>query len=247
MDQKGFLCSALVSLRWNMALKAVIFDLGLTLIRTASFPEIYRRILARFGVTASLADIVRAQKETEGEFGTATYDESRRKEFWTNYNVSLLEKLGVEENTVFLAEQIDALWWDCSHVQVYPDVEPTLFGLRAKGLKLGLVSNGFKQDLDHVLGELGLEKWFDAVVCIDSCNCAKPDKQIFLYTLDKLGIEPHEAVFVGDSASQDYEGALGVGIKPYLIDRDGMLPIQYNKIGILTVLLTLVYDTTTII
>ena len=223
-----------------MALKAVLFDLGLTLIRTASFPEIYRRILARFGVTVSIDDIVCAQKETESEFDTSTYDESRRKEFWTTYNVSLLKKLGVEENTVFVDEHIDALWWECSHVQVYPDVEHTLSGLRAKGLKLGLVSNGFKQDLRHVLGELGLEKWFDVVVCIDSCSYAKPDKEIFLYALDKLGIEPHEAVFVGDSAVQDYEGALGVGIKPYLIDREGKLPSQYNKIAKLTELLTLV-------
>lgn len=139
-------------------MKAVLFDLGLTLTKTASFPEIYRRILARFGVTASLDDIVRAQEATESEVDTATYDENRRKEFWTNYNVSLLKKLGIEEKRVFLAEQIDELWWECSHLQVYPDVEPTLSRLRAKGLKLGLVSNGFKQDLEHVLGELGLEK-----------------------------------------------------------------------------------------
>ena len=223
-----------------MPLKAVIFDLGLTLIYTASFPEIYRRILARFDVTVSLDDIVHAQKETESEVDTSTYDESRRKEFWTNYNVSLLEKLGVKENTVFVASQIDELWWSHSHVQLFPDVESTLSGLKAKGLKLGLVSNGFKKDLDHVLGELGLDKWFDAVVCIDSCNCAKPDKPIFLCALGRLGIEPHEAVFVGDSVAQDYEGALGVGIKPYLIDREGKLPDNYNKIGCLTDLLIMV-------
>lgn len=221
-----------------MALKAVLFDLGLTLTKTASFPEIYRRILARFGVTASLDDIARAQNATEGEFDTATYDESRRKDFWTNYNVSLLKKLGIEENIVFLAGKIDELWWECSHLQVYPDVEPTLSQLKAKGLKLGLVSNGFKQDLDHILGELGLEKWFDAVVCIDSCNCAKPDKEIFLYALNELGVKAGEALFIGDSVVHDYEGALNVGIKPLLIDREGRLPSRYDKIASLTELLT---------
>jgi len=223
-----------------MAVKAVIFDLGLTLIRTASFSEIYSQILARFGVTVSLDDIVRAQKATENEFDTSTYDESRRKEFWTTYNVSLLKKMGIEENTVFVAEQIDVLWWDCSHVQLYPDAEPTLSGLKAKGLKIGLVSNGFKQDLDHVLGELGLEKWFDAIVCIDSCNCAKPDKRIFLYALNKLGIQANEAIFVGDSILYDYEGALKVGIKPYLIDREGKPKSRYDTIASLTELLTIV-------
>ena len=79
-----------------MPLKAVLFDLGLTLIHTASFPEIYRRILARFDVTVSIDDIICAQKETESNVDTSTYSESRRKEFWTNYNVSVLEKLGVK-------------------------------------------------------------------------------------------------------------------------------------------------------
>ncbi len=223
-----------------MALKAVLFDLGLTLTKTASFPEIYRRILARFGVTVSTDDIVRAQEATESEFDVAGYDENRRKEFWTNYNVSLLEKLGIEENIVFLAAQIDELWWECSHLQVYPDVEPTLSGLRAKGLKLGLVSNGFKQDLQHVLGELGLKKWFDVVVCIDSCNCAKPAKEIFLYALNKLGVKPCEALFVGDSVVHDYEGAINVGIKPYLIDREGKIQSRYDTIASLTELLTIV-------
>jgi len=223
-----------------MPLKAVMFDLGLTLIQTASFPEIYRRIVARFGIKISVDDIVRAQKETESEFDTSTYDESHRKEFWTNYNVSLLEKLGVEENSVFVAEQIDALWWDCSHLQVYPDVEPTFSELKNRGIKIGLVSNGFKQDIDHVLSELGLEQWFDAIVSIDSCNCAKPDKRIFLHALDKLGVSPSEAVFVGDSILQDYEGALGVGIKPYLIDRERKPPSHYDKIASLTDVLNLV-------
>jgi putative hydrolase of the HAD superfamily len=223
-----------------MALKAMLFDLGLTLTKTASFPEIYRRILARFGVTVSIDDIVHAQKATESEFDVADYDENRRKEFWTNYNVSLLEKLGVKEKRVFLAAQIDELWWECSHLQVYPDVEPTLSQLRAKGLKLGLVSNGFKKDLKHVLGELGLKKWFDVVVCIDSCNCAKPNKEIFLYALEELGVKAHEAVFVGDSVLYDYEGAMNAGIKSYLIDREGKISNQYNKIASLTELLNMV-------
>ena len=220
-----------------MVLKAVLFDLGLTLIQTASFPEIYRRILSQFGTQVSIDHILEAQNTTAKEYDISTYDESRRKKFWVDYNVSLLKKLNIENDIVFLATQIDELWWVNSGVQVFPDVEPTLSGLMAKGLKLGLVSNGFKRDLDYVLGELKLEKWFDAIVCIDSCNCAKPDNRIFLYVLDKLKIKPSEAIFVGDSIPQDYTGALGVGIKPYLIDREGKLPTSYDKIATLTDLL----------
>ena len=220
-----------------MLLKAVLFDLGLTLIHTLSFPEIYRQILARFDIVVSTSDILCAQKETESNVDTSTYDESRRKEFWTDYNISILDKLGVKENMVFIASQIDVLWWAFSKVQLYPDVVSTLSALKNRGFKLALVSNGFKQDLDHILDELELKKWFDIVVCIDSCCCTKPDKQIFLYTLGKLGITPNEAIFVGDSVVQDYEGASGVGIKPYLVDRKGKYPNKYNKIGSLAELL----------
>jgi len=74
-----------------MPLKAVLFDLGLTLTKTAPFPEIYRRILSHFGLKFSIEDIVRAQKATEIEFDAAEYLVNRRKEYWTEYNASLLE------------------------------------------------------------------------------------------------------------------------------------------------------------
>ena len=222
-----------------MALKTVLFDLGLTLIRTASFPEIYRRILASFDVQVSVDNIAEAQNLTEKEFDVSTYDENKRQKFWTNYNAALIKKLGITENVVFLASQIDELWWRFSQVEAFPDVEPTLSELKARGLKVGLVSNAFQKDLDHVLGELDLKKWFDSVVCIDSCNCAKPNKEIFLYALEKLQISPNEAVFVGNSIMQDYDGAFAVGIRPFLIDREQKLSSQYNTINSLTDLLTI--------
>ena len=67
-----------------MTLKAVLFDLGLTLIHTISFPDIYRRILAKFNVNVSIDDIIKAQNSTATEFDISTYDEHRRKGFWVN-------------------------------------------------------------------------------------------------------------------------------------------------------------------
>ncbi|MFA5363568.1 MAG: HAD family hydrolase [Candidatus Bathyarchaeia archaeon] len=223
-----------------MTVKAVLLDLGLTLTRTASFPEIYVSILARFGVTVSVDDVVKAQKATEKEFDVSTYSDEVRKEFWTRYNTALIGKLGVKENQTFLASQIDELWWNYSSVRLFSDVEPTLSGLRAKGLKLALVSNGYTPDIEHVLAELDLKKWFDVIVCIDSCNCAKPDKRIFMFALQQLGVTADETVFVGDSIEYDYAGAKAVGIKPFLIDREGKLPRGYDRIRSLTDLLTLV-------
>jgi putative hydrolase of the HAD superfamily len=221
-------------------LKAVLFDVGLTLTKTAPFPEIYRRILDHFGVKVTLGDIIRAMKATEREFDVAEYPVNRRKKYWTEYNASLLKKLDVEEKKMFLAEQIDDLWWEYSHLQVYSDVEPILSQLKAKGLKLGIISNGLKRDIEHILKKLQLEQWFDVVVSIDSCNCAKPTKEIFIYALNKLGVKPVEALFVGDSVEADYKGAVAVRIKSIIIDREGKVPSQYNKIKSLTELAAIV-------
>ena len=222
-----------------MPLKAVLFDVGLTLTKTASFPDIYRRILLSLGTKISIEDITRAQKATESQFDAAEYPINRRKEYWTKYNASLLEKIGIKERRIFLADKIDELWWEFSHLQVYSDVEPTLFRLRTKGLKLGIVSNGLIKDLEHILQKLRLKKWFDVVVGIDSCNCAKPNKEIFLYALNKLGVKPDEVLFVGDSVEIDYKGAMNCGIESFIIDREGNVPSPYNKITSLTELSTI--------
>ena len=75
------------------------------------------------------------------------------------------------------------------------------------------------------------------VVCIESCNCAKPNKEIFLYALDQMQLNPNETIFVGNSIEQDYDGALAVGIRPFLIDRKKEHSNQYNTINSLTDLL----------
>jgi FMN phosphatase YigB (HAD superfamily) len=77
-------------------------------------------------------------------------------------------------------------------------------------------------------------------VSIDSCNSAKPAKEIFLYALNKLGVQPCEALFIGDSVETDYKGAMDVRIKSFVIDREGKIPSRYNKITSLTELLTIV-------
>ena len=49
----------------------------------------------------------------------------------------------------------------------------------------------------------------------------KPHSPIFLTALERAGVEPHEALHVGDSYASDVLGAQGVGIYPLLLDRDG--------------------------
>jgi FMN phosphatase YigB (HAD superfamily) len=48
--------------------KAVLFDLGETLIRTANVPEIFRRILETYGIRVVLNDVARAHEQNVKEY-----------------------------------------------------------------------------------------------------------------------------------------------------------------------------------
>jgi FMN phosphatase YigB (HAD superfamily) len=56
-------------------------------------------------------------------------------------------------------------------------------------------------------------------VISDEAGCAKPDPRIFTIALERMGLDPGEMAYVGDSP-EDVKGALAVGSIPILIRRD---------------------------
>jgi putative hydrolase of the HAD superfamily len=208
------------TLRIKMLVKAVLFDLGWTLVGTVATPEIYKRILEVYGVKVSCDQILKAHRDNEKEIDIVKGQLELGKDFWIKWNLKVLERIGIEQDREFLAKKIDELWWEYADLEVYPDVMETLIQLRSKCVKIGLVTNGLKRDYEQILAKLRLTSCFDVVVGIDTCDKGKPDKEIFLCALDKLCVRPEEAVFVGDSLKYDYEGAKRAGLKPLLIDRE---------------------------
>ena len=61
------------------------------------------------------------------------------------------------------------------------------------------------------LVEWGIDDAFDIVVGSGDVGIMKPDPRIFLIALERLGVEPHEAVFVDDFI-QNIHGAQALGI-----------------------------------
>ncbi|MCX8171292.1 MAG: hypothetical protein N3E47_04910, partial [Candidatus Bathyarchaeota archaeon] len=112
-----------------MALKAVLFDLVGTLVKTASPPEIIRRILAAHGVIRAIEDISLAYEIAEKNMMPEDYGLSYH-EFWSKWNRIILDKLHVEGAIEFLAKTLVDEWWDNADVELYPDVRETLKYLR---------------------------------------------------------------------------------------------------------------------
>lgn len=79
--------------------------------------------------------------------------------------------------------------------------------------KLGILTNGTsygqKGKLEHCL-DLSL---FDTVVISGDTPYKKPDKELFEIVVNKLNVQPSEALMVGDNFSNDVYGAINAGLK----------------------------------
>lgn len=181
-----------------------------------------------------ISRFLEAHKAIEKEFNIEAGVTESGMAFWNRWNLAFIRRLGIEEDTQFLAERITELWWDYADVQFHPDVIDTLAQLRAKKVKIGIVTNGLREDYERALRKLGATTCFDVTVGVDSCGSAKPDRRIFLYAVEKLQLRPSEVLFVGDSVERDYEGARRAGLRSLLIDRKGKASKDIDSMKSLT-------------
>ena len=106
---------------------------------------------------------------------------------------------------------------------LFDDVLSTLKMLKKQKLTLGLLTN-LDTDMKPICRELGLEPYIDLIVTSGEVGADKPKPAIFLVALQKAGVKASEALHVGDQYKLDAVGAMGVGIRPILIDRYDSYP-----------------------
>ncbi len=112
---------------------------------------------------------------------------------------------------------------------LYPEVLEVLGALRDRGMKLVVVSN-WDSTLPALLDRLDLTRFFDGVVVSALVGASKPARAIFDTALAAVDVAPHEALHVGDSPTEDYEGARSAGLPALLLDRAGVAGDGYERI-----------------
>jgi HAD superfamily hydrolase (TIGR01509 family) len=124
----------------------------------------------------------------------------------------LLRELGVDDVDRFIDAEHEA--WRPAYA-ILGSAHALLDSLRERGMKTGLVANSWP-DAGRVLRadveELDLTGRFDVIVFSEEIGVSKPQPEIFQYALDQLGVEPENAVFVGDGLRTDVQGAAQVGM-----------------------------------
>lgn len=105
--------------------------------------------------------------------------------------------------------------------RLYPHVQSVLLALKARGVRLAVVTNKETRYTERVLAAHGLLPLFDRVVCGDTLPTKKPDPAGLQACLETYGVAPQRALFVGDS-SIDVASARNAGLKVWA------LPYGYN-------------------
>jgi putative hydrolase of the HAD superfamily len=204
-------------------LRAVLFDVDFTLARPGPElgPEGYVRVGRRHGLTlepgrydaardAALVDL-RRHPELEHD-----------NEIWFRFTERIVRGMGGDADSAYAcAVEITRAWELHENFELYDDVPGAVAALRAAGLRIGLVSNS-SRDVREFAMHHGLD--VDAGISSFHHGRTKPHASIFRAVLDLLGVEPAEAVMVGDTISDDVEGARALGMRAILLDREGTRP-----------------------
>ncbi|MCH8008953.1 MAG: HAD family hydrolase [Chloroflexi bacterium] len=111
-----------------------------------------------------------------------------------------------------------------------PGAQAALRGAHERGLGIGLVSiTGMTPGyvLRQILDELELLQHLDAMTFSDEARLAKPAEAVYRCTLEVLGVEAHEAVFIGDSPGPDIAAPQKLGMTAVQVgsrQEDGVTP-----------------------
>ena len=132
----------------------------------------------------------------------------------------LLRQLGCSAPPELLHElaDLDVRAWQ-EAVTLYPDARPALEALKARGYRLGVLSN-CSHEAGYVIERAGLDDLFDTLALSFRLGVAKPQPEIYRAALDALRVAPDEAVFVADGAFGELDVARALGIVAVLIEQE---------------------------
>lgn len=207
--------------------EAVFLDAQGTLLQAhPSVSTIYADACRNFGKETSPDEVAAATSEIWSELKrsmdpSASYDTSDEatRNWWNAFNTRLYYRLGM---TGEIDRFLGALWDSFGHPQnwrLFPDVEEVLVELRARGYRLGMVSN-WDSRLFNICRELGISSLFDFLLASATTGVEKPDRRIFQAALREARVPANRAIHVGDDFEADVLGALGAGIDAVLLVRD---------------------------
>lgn len=103
------------------------------------------------------------------------------------------------------------------YVRLYDGVIDMLKGIRKMGKKVYLLSNAQRIFTEYELKGLDIVQYFDGILISSECGTKKPDIRFFHMLFEQYGIQPEEAIMIGNDANSDIAGARQAGMDTFYI------------------------------
>lgn len=110
-------------------------------------------------------------------------------------------------------------------LDAYPDAQKALDGLRGRGLRTGILSNGDPGMLDAAVSSAGLSGNLDAILSVDTAKVFKTSPRAYAIVLASLSVGVDEVALVS-SNRWDIAGAAAFGFHAIWVNRL-QLPDEY--------------------
>ncbi|WP_290813597.1 HAD family hydrolase [Halovivax sp.] len=192
-------------------IRAVVFDLDYTL----AVPERDRTTILE--EAAAAADAPALSREA--------YLEAHRRNLTRETREPIFEELLDEHGADVDPAAVAAAYREsiAEALAPLPGVEGMLDDLR-RHYRVGLLTNGPVRAQREKLETLGWERAFDAALVTGELEAGKPDRRAFRAILDELGVDPGDAVYVGDEIEADVRGATETGMRVVQVLRPETAP-----------------------
>ena len=204
--------------------QAVFFDVDFTLIYPgpAFQGEGYRTFCARHGIDVDASRfpsaVISASHILDRE-----QDAVYNPQIFIDYTAHIIRAMGGAGSAVEpCAAEIYQEWALCEHFLLYDDVPASLEALAARDIVIGLISNSHRC-LDAFQEHFELNGLIDVAVSSSQHGFMKPHPSIFEAALKLAEVSASDALMVGDSLTQDIDGARRVGMRGVLVRRSEMI------------------------
>jgi putative hydrolase of the HAD superfamily len=195
-------------------LRAVLFDIDDTLVATTEFAALARRNAVHAMCEAGL-------DHPEDEVYSELLEVIR--EFSSNYDGHfdrLLIRLpqsatgGVNPALVVAAGVVAYHDTKFRGIDPFEDVVPLMEALHDAGIIIGVITHGLTVKQAEKILRLGLVRLIDpaAIFISDQVGISKPNPKLYATALKRMGLEPSEALYVGDNLEHDVAPAKSLGM-----------------------------------
>lgn len=196
-------------------IKAVIFDLDDTLISEKQY------ILSGFNVVSNEISLrYGLYNEDVYEKMISCFEESAKNVF-----NRVLDYFNIKYSKDEIVNLINIYRNHKPEIKFYDDVIPSINKLKKCGIKVGIITDGYKETQLRKIEALNCRKLFDEIVITDELGREfwKPHERAYRIIASRLNSKFDEMIYVGDNEQKDFKGANRLGILTIKIERENVV------------------------